>query len=64
MLKTDDKGEALKIFPKFKISKPRKSKLQITKIIKITPCGMHAWVETDKGVFRKEIKNIPVNLLK
>lgn len=45
-----------------KKSKPIKSKVKILRIIKTR--GTHSLVETDKGIFRKENKNIPANLFK
>ncbi len=38
--------------------------LKIIKLIKITPCKRHAWVETNKGIFRKPIEKVPAGLLK
>lgn len=50
---------------KFKLfRKKEESKLEIHRIIERTPGKMHAWVETNKGKVRKEIKNIPAYLLK
>jgi hypothetical protein len=49
----------LKIF-----RKKEESKLEILKIIKRTPGKMHAWVETNKGIFRKQIGKVPAGLLK
>jgi len=51
-----------KIKPK-KIKKA-KSKVVILSVIKRTPCGQHAWVETNKGVFRKPVNQIPAEMLK
>ena len=39
-------------------------KVTITKVIKITAGGTHAWCESNVGVIRKEIRNIPKALLK
>ena len=51
------------------VAKPKKvkklkSKVVILSVIKRTPCGQHAWVETNKGVFRKPINAIPAEMLK
>jgi hypothetical protein len=37
--------------------KKEKPKVKILRVIKTK--GLHSWVETDKGVVRKENKNIP-----
>lgn len=52
-----------KLAPKSKPERKvkKKGKLVMRKVLKIK--GTHAWVETDKGVFRKETKNIPAELL-
>jgi hypothetical protein len=49
-------------FKKPKQAKKIKPKVKIFKIIKTR--GNHSWVETDKGIFRKENKNIPQELFK
>ena len=48
------------IFKKPKATKKVKTKVKILRVIKTK--GKHSWVETDKGIFRKENKNIPANL--
>jgi len=48
----------------FRKNKKKETKLEIHRIIAFTPCERHAWVETNKGKVRKEIKNIPAYLLK
>ena len=45
---------------KFRPSTGVKSKVDILKVIKTK--GNHSWVQTDKGIFRKENKNIPAEL--
>jgi len=47
-------------FKKPKPAKKVKTKVKILRVIKTK--GNHSWVETDKGIFRKENKNIPANL--
>ena len=42
----------------------KKLKPIILKVIKITAGKSHCWVETDKGIFRKEIKNVPTGMFK
>jgi len=49
-------------FGKFIANERIKSRVNIQRIIKTK--GLHSWVETDKGIFRKENKNIPTYLFR
>lgn len=39
----------------------KKRKFTILKVIKTK--GIHSWIDTDKGIFRKQNINIPVEML-
>lgn len=40
------------------------SKLKMHRIVRLTPAGRHAWVETDIGLVKKELRTIPEKLIR